>query len=302
MEATNLTRFWPLIHSVVRSIWMLTEKHIEDAAVLKNIPIELYYYSELGMDFFSVKEFQRRDPFSNPEQFERQFARLEIKDWITPTRDGRYEVRKKARQAVRQIVQAGDEQLLKFAAEAYIDFMQLLSFLKRVVLANDSTPEPPEKWATTRRFRVITRISPVIVQIREHLMDLYAYRDDAHLSAARPYFNEAGIVWNAFSSVNSGKAVTAKKIAEALSFRGYEVQDYAAALQAATEAGWIENADTPDIYRSTLKGREMHEQVEKLTNEYFYHPWAMFSENELDEFHDLLTQLREQLQGIKKFA
>src|SRR4030095_14188269 len=116
MEATNLTRFWPLIHSIVRSIWMLTEKHIEDAAVRKNIPIELYYYSELGMDFFSVKEFQRRDPFSTPEQFEKQFARLEIKDWITPTRDdGRYEVRQKARQAVRQIVQAGDEQLLKFA-------------------------------------------------------------------------------------------------------------------------------------------------------------------------------------------
>jgi len=303
MEAKNLTRFWPLINSIIRAIWMRTEKHIEEAAVRKNIPVELYYYSELGMEFFSVKEFQRRDPFSNPEQFEKQFARLEIKDWIAPTRDnGRYEVREKARQAVRQIVQVGDEQLVQFAAGTYIDLRRLLSFLKQIVLANDAAPEPPEKWAIVKRFRVITRISPVIVQIREQLMDLYAYRDDAHLSAARPYFNEAGIVWNAFSSVNSGKAVTAEKIAEGLSFRSYEESDYAAALQAATEAGWIESADIPDAYRPTRKGREMHEQVEKLTDEYFYRPWEMFSQNELDEFYDLLTQLREQLQGVKKFA
>jgi len=302
MEASNLTRFWPLINSIIRTIWALTESHIEEAAVRKNAPIELYYYSELGMEFFSVAEFQRRDPFSNPEQFEKQFAHLQLKDWITPARDGRYEVREKARQAVRQIIHAGDEQLLSFAAETSIDLARLLSFLKQIVLANYSAAIPPEKWAIVKRFRVMTRISPVIVQIREHLMDVYAYRDDAHLSAARPYFNEAGIVWNAFSSVNSGMAVNAEKIAEALSFRGYEASHYAAALQAATEAGWVESADLPDTYRSTSKGREMYEQVEKLTDEYFYRPWKVFSQNELDEFYALLTNLREQLQGVKKFA
>ena len=303
MEEKNLHRFWPLIHSIIQTIWAITEKHIEEAAIRKNIPIELYYYSELGMDSFSVDEFQKRDPFSNPEQFEKQFASLEIRDWITPTyEDGRFQVRERARDAVRQIMEAGNTQLLELETTSAEYLERLLAFLKQIVLASSFAPEPPHKWAIVNRFHVANANSPVIVQIRECLMDLFAYRDDAHLSAARPYFSEAGIVWNAFNSVWSGSAVTAGKIAEALVFRGYAMEDYAAALQAATEAGWVESADAPHTFRPTPKGREMHEQVEKLTNEYFYRPWAMFSQNELDEIYDLLKHLREQLHGVKKLV
>jgi hypothetical protein len=282
---------------------MITEPHIEEAAVRNNIPIELYYYSELGMDSFSLPEFQQRDPFSNPEKFEEQFARLEIKDWILPTREGGwYDVPEKARVAVRQIVQAGDEELLKLEFPPELNLDRLLSFLRQIVLANRAAPEPPQKWAIARRFRVATDQSPIIVQIREYLMDVFAYHDDAHLSAARPYFTEAGIVWNAFSSVWSGHAVTAEKIAGAMPFRGYEAEDYAAALQAAVEAGWLEETDVRGAYRATAKGRDMHERVEKLTDEYFYRPWAKFVPDKLDQLYDLLTQLREQLHGVKKLA
>lgn len=303
MEVKNLVQFWPLIHSIVQEIWSITEPHIEEAAVRGNIPIELYYYSELGLDSFSVIEFQQRDPFSNPERFERTFTLLEIKDWIVPTREGgQYRVPEKVRQAVRKIVKAGDEELVKLTPALDLDLDRLLSYLKQILLANNAASEPPEKWAIARRFRVATRNSPVLVQIRECLMDLFAYRDDAHLSAARPYFGEAGMVWSAFGSVWSGSAVTAEKIAEALAFRGYEVEDYAAALQAAVEAGWLEPADVPDAYRPTQKGQEMRSQVEALTDEYFYRPWEMFSPGELDELHGLLEQLREQLHGVRKLA
>jgi hypothetical protein len=149
---------------------------------------------------------------------------------------------------------------------------------------------------------VATEKSPVIVQIREYLLDIFAYRDDAHLSAARPYFGEAGIVWNAFSSVQNGHAVTAEKIAEAMPFRGYEAEDYAAALQAAVEAGWLEEANVRGAYRATAKGSEMYKQVEKLTDEYFYRPWAKFAPDKLEQLYRLLIQLREQLYGVKKLA
>src|SRR5574342_557614 len=238
METNTLGKFWPLVHALIQEILIITELHIEEAAIRNNIPIELYYCSELGMESFSAEEFGRRDPFSNPEKFEKLFARLEIKDWIAPARDaGRYEVPEKARQAVRQIVQAGDAQLVKLELGMDADHERLLSYLKQILLANNAAAEPPEKWATANRFRVATRNSPVIVQIRECLMDLMAYRDDAHLSAARPYFTEAGIVWSAFGCVRRDHTVTAEKIAEVLAFRGYEVEDYAAALQAAVEIG-----------------------------------------------------------------
>lgn len=301
MEKVSLYQFWNLIHAIIQEVWAITEPHIEDAAVRKNIPVELYYYAELGLDFFSLQEFQQRDPFSNPEQFEKNFAQLEVKGWITPAHEGgRYRVSENVRKSVRQIVHAGDEQLLRFTPAAELDLNRLLQYLKQIVLSNNAAPEPPEKWAIVRRFRTATRISPVLVQIRECLMDLYAYRDDAHLSAARPYFADAGIVWNVFGAVCGGNAVTAEKITETLPFRGYEVESYTAALKAAEEAGWIEASEVPSSYRPTLKGMEMRERVERLTDHYFYGPWQILSEDKLDDFYQQLELFREQLHQFAK--
>jgi hypothetical protein len=301
METTSLSKYWQLIQSVNQEFWAITEPHIEEAAVRNNIPIELYYYAELGLETFSIEEFQKRNPFSNPEQFKRLFPRLELKGWIIPMRDdGRYQVTEKTRDAVRRIIQVGDAQLVKFEADSDLDLNRLLSFLKQIVLANNAAPEPPEKWAIARRFHVATRNSPVIVQIRECLMDLFAYHDDAHLSAARPHFNQAGIVWSVLGAAATGNAVTAEQMAETMEFRGYEIDEYEVAIKAAIEIGWLEVADVPGAFRPAQKGKELREQVEKLTDEYFYRPWAMFSPNDLDELYNLLLKLRDQLHGFKK--
>jgi hypothetical protein len=89
-------------------------------------------------------------------------------------------------------------------------------------------------------------------------------------------------------------------MAETMEFRGYETHEYEVAIKAAIEVGWLEAADVPGTFRPTAKGRELREQVEKLTDEYFYCPWQVFSQSELDELYNLLTKLREQLHGFKK--
>ena len=301
LETTSLTRFWHHIHAVLQEFWTITEPQIEETAVRHNIPIELYYYSELGLNNFSIEEFQHRDPFSNPEKFERLFPRLEIKGWIVPMRDeGRFEVTEHAREVVTQIIQAGDAQLLKLESTTDVDLERLLSFLKQIVMAINSAAEPPEKWAIVKRFRVANKNSPMIVQIRECLMDLFAYHDDAHLAAARPHFNQAGIVWSVLGAVATGSAVTAEQMTETMEYRGYETFEYEAAIKAGIEVGWLEVAETPDTFRPTEKGRELREKVEKLTDEYFYRPWATFPPTELDEFYELLVKLREQLIRFKK--
>lgn len=300
-ETTFLTRFWQLIHALLQEFWSITEPYIEEAAVRANVPIELYYYAELGLNNFSIEEFQQRDPFSNLEQFERLFPRLEIKGWIIPMRDeGRFEVTEKARAAVRQIIQAGDAQLSNFEPAGEINLDRLLSFLKQIVMANSLAAEPPKKWAIIKRFRVADTNSSVIVQIRECLMDVFAYHDDAHLAAARPHFNHAGIVWSVLGSVATGSAVTAEQMAETMSFRGYETDEYEVAIKAAIGVDWLEAADAPNTFRPTQQGRELRENVEKLTDEYFFRPWATFPPAELDEFYDLLVKLREQLIKYKK--
>jgi len=296
----SLTKFWPLIYSIIQEFWNITEPHIEDSAVRNDIPIELYLYSELGLSGFSIKDFQKRDPFTNPEQFEKVFVRLNVKGWIEPLSDGSFRVTEKAREGVRHIVRMGETQLLDFKSMPDHELERLALLLKQIVAESKATREPPEKWAILIRFRVADEHSPLIVQIKEYLMDLFAYRDDSHLSAARPHFNEAGIVWMVLGSLWKGEAVNAQQIAEKMIFRGYEADDYEIAVQAAVGVGWAEPADRADTFRPTQQGRELREQAEHLTNEYFYAPWSVLVQDEIDELYDLLTQLRSELSVYRR--
>lgn len=296
----SLTKFWPIIYSVIREFWNITEPHIEDAALRDEIPIELYYYSELGMDLFSIENFQKRDPFSNPEQFERVFTRLNLRGWIEPMPDWRYQVTEEARQAARGIIRAGDAKLDGFEAKTDVNLRKLTMLLKQIVTANETAPEPPQKWAILNRFRVADTSSPWIAQIREYLMDLYAYRDDSHLSASHPYFGRAGIAWITLGAIWTGDAITAAKMAETMTFRGYDVEDYEVAVQAAAEIGWIEATGVPGAFRPTQLGKELREQAENMTNAYFYRPWSVMTQKELDELYDLLTKLRDGLREYQR--
>lgn len=300
MPLEALTNFWPLIYSIVQELWHITEPHIEDAAIRNDIPIELYLYGELGLERFSIRDFQRRDPFSNPEQFERLFVRLNIKGWIEPMQDGSFQVTEKARETARFLIQAGDVQLSDFASMPDHDLKRLLILLKQIVMESCLAPEPPAKWAILKRFRVADEHYPAIMQIREYLMDLFAYRDDSHLSASRPYFNDAGIVWLVLGALWKEEAVNAGQMAEKMAFRGYDVEEYEIALQAAMELGWVEQGNRPDAFRLTGQGRQLREHAEQDTNEYFFAPWSVLMQDEINELHVLLTKLHDHLRVYAK--
>lgn len=302
MTVESLTQFWPLMYAVVQEFWSITEPHIEDAALRNDIPIELYLYSELGLDRFSIQDFQKRDPFSNPEQFERLFVRLNVKGWIEPEADGTFRVTLKAREAARSLIQAGDVQLSGFASVPDHDLKRLVILLKQIVQECCLAPEPPERWAILKRFRVADEHYPPIMQVREYLMDLFAYRDDSHLSASHPHFNEAGIVWIVLGSLWDGSASNAGQMAEKMAFRGYEIEDYDIAIQAALELGWVQEGERPDTFRLTQAGKRLREQAEDLTNQYFYAPWSVFLPAEIAELHVLLMRLRQGLSVHRKPA
>src|SRR6266545_623359 len=196
MHTESLIKFWSLIHSVIEEFWAIIEPAIEEAAIQLNIPIELYYYSELGLDSFSREDFQKRDPFSNPLLFEKVFVTLNFKGWIEPQADEKYHVTEPAREAARTLIEEGNSHLLPFESFTDINLERLAVLLKQIVMENGFAPPPPEKWAILNRFRVVDQNSPLIVRIREYLMDLFAYHDDCHYTAAHPHFGRAGIAWS----------------------------------------------------------------------------------------------------------
>jgi hypothetical protein len=55
-----------------------------------------------------------------------------------------------------------------------------------------------------------------------------------------------------------------------------------------------------NTFRLSQQGRELREQAEQLTNEYFYAPWSVLMQAEIDELYDLLTKLRDALSAYRK--
>ena len=291
----NINEIWPLIYAILQEYWAITDPYIERAADQNNIPIELYYYSELGLTYFSVTDFQKRDPYTNPERFENAFTRLEFKGWIYPDAGDRYQVSRKAQDAVRQIVGVGDMQLKKFAMMTDIELDQLANSLKKIIEACLNAPEPPEKWAVSNRFSPVDESSPPIAQVRDALMYLHAYHDDSHFSAAHSHFGGAGILWSVLGYLWKNEATTASQMTKRMAFRGYDKADYEVALQAAVEIGWAELGDTPEKYRPTQMGITLRKQVDQQTEVYFSQLWSVLSERELWQLHASLKKLHELL-------
>jgi hypothetical protein len=212
---------------------------------------------------------------------------------IAPQGGGEYVITEKGRAAMRQVEHAFYTHLGELSALTADEIGQAEELLARLVTACLETPEPVGKQHITlsHRGHLEGEYAP-LAKIDQHLDDLNAFRDDAHVAAWQPH-GVSGIAWEAFTFVWRGDATTAEALAQNLSFRGCKVQDYAAALADLAARGWIEQ--TPDGYRATDKGCALRQEAEDVTNRYYFAPWAALNDGERIQLHWLLTQLRNAL-------
>jgi DNA-binding MarR family transcriptional regulator len=173
---------------------------------------------------------------------------------------------------------------------------QTEGLLRRVGEACLDAPEPASKRciSATHRGHPDQEYAP-LAEIDQHLDDLSAFRDDAHLAAWEPY-DVSGLAWEALTFVWRGDASTPEELVEKLPLRGHSVEIYTEALNDLESRGWVEK--TPDGYRVTEKGRALRQEAEDATDRYFFAPWACLSSDEKVQLHWLLTQLRNNLQAL----
>ena len=272
----------------------------------RGIPLALHDYAELGLDTLSVAEALRRDPYSRPEGFAREFARLAAEGWLEAVEDGgdalatRYVVLPQAREAVRALGEAGDARAGELVTMPDADLARTHELLAAIVDANLAASEPPARWGAERRFRSASEDTPLAGRIREAALDCLAYRDDVHLAAWSAHADPAteGGLWNAFSHVWASEARTAGAIASAAAFRGYDSAFYARALADLEARGWVTpgRGDTPlaaegGAYRTTPEGQALRDAVERLTDEWFFAPWAVLGDEGVAELRAGIERL-----------
>lgn len=179
------------------------------------------------------------------------------------------------------------------------DLANLEEMLGRIIASSLEAGTPPGNWCLAHsRNRAPAADAPLLPKIAQYFSDFNAFRDDAHMAAWGQH-NLEGYLWETFAFVNSDQATTAETLFQALFYRGYSRQDYAYALQLLVERGWLApNPDQTDAYLPTETGQTIWQQVEDLTNQYFYKPWSVLSETELEEVALLLKALKERLEQV----
>ena len=174
------------------------------------------------------------------------------------------------------------------------DVAWLEQTMRLLLEASLQADEPPDTWClahSRRRAPAVT--ASAAEKIFQYVADFNAFRDDAHMAAWSGY-DVMGYAWEAFSLVRGGTGKTAVSIYEQLAYRGYTRDEYAHALAQLHARGWLEQ-ERPGSYFVTPAGQAVWDDVEQLTNSYFYRPWQILSNKELAKLESLLVQLRDEL-------
>jgi DNA-binding PadR family transcriptional regulator len=302
LRAATLDRLWSLTGEVSRSVFAVTRDAV-------NPLVEKYGLDEPGL-FFILLSAQRfepepvsaarlgaRGPYTNPAQYDNLLAEVAEAGFIGPRKAGEYELTEKGRTALQEINRAFYTRLGEISALPADDLGRLESLLERVVEASLEAQEPANRWciSTTHQGHPDQEYAP-LAKIDQHLDDLNAFRDDAHLAAWKPY-DVSGHAWEALTYLWRGDASTAEELAE-IPFRGHSVEAYTGALANLVSRGWVEKAT--DGYRITEKGRALRQQAEEATSSYFFAPWACLDSAEIVQLYALLTQLRNNLREMAR--
>jgi len=173
---------------------------------------------------------------------------------------------------------------------------KIAALLARIVAATTIAAEPVEKpqFLLSRRSDPGTNNS-ALLRIDQYLTDLIRFRDDAHIAA----WEKEGVdgkTWETFTTVWRGQAKTAVTLAERFAGRGHDEAAYTTALEHLTALGWIEEGE--DGYTITPVGDKLRQEVEALTNTYFFTGWSALSDDEAVELDTMLAELDEQLTMI----
>jgi hypothetical protein len=242
----------------------------------------------------------RRAPYTNPAWISEQVQATSDRGFLEPVGEGRYGLTPQGKEAA--------EGLFAFADRLYSgvptlpdgELARAASLLDRVVEAARDLPEPAEKRALEWGERLDRgTAASLIMQLRRKLLDIFGFRDDAHIAAWKPH-ETSGQIWEAFTYVWRGDAGSVRELAEQLPYRNFPDEAYASALRVLASRGWI--VEQEDKYIATEAGQQLRQRVEDRTNAYFDAAWAVLDKAEMQELRDLLGRMEESVQSAEQVS
>jgi len=239
----------------------------------------------------SIALLGKRTPYQNPKTIKNTLAAAAEAGYLKSESKGRYVVSERGTQIIKDIHFAFYDQINKIDQFPPEKMKAVASLLSKLV---DGCTKSNLDTGTFC-LDIIHNGHPEVeadslAKVDQHLDDINAFRDDAHIAAWQPV-GVNGLTWEALTFVWQGEDNTAAKLAERLPYRDYSVEDYAQALTELKKRGWIEKS--ADGYITTADGKKVREEAETATDQNYFEPWKILSKKELAQLSGLLTDLKE---------
>ncbi len=286
---------WELIGETSASIYPLAQD-IMGAQFEKHFSEQRFYNPTFVASYLALKPltaelYSKRNPYAKPEGVSKLLADTAKADYLNPGEKGGYVASEKGANAIRATHEAfynHINELNKFPAE-YLE--ELDTIFDKLVLACTKNDLPNGNLCLEISHNGHPKVEAgSLAKIDQHLDDLNAFRDDAHITAWEP-IGVSGHVWEVFTFVWNGEANTGEKLVERLPYREYTAKDYTKTLERLEQQGWIGPGE--DGYKMTDEGKKIRDDAEAQTNNNFFTPWEKLTDDEVKNLGELLANLKE---------
>jgi predicted transcriptional regulator len=245
---------------------------------------------------FSSHLLAPRFPYNNPQNFD-NFINNTLEAGFLDKKGKGYVASDKGREAKRIVDEAFHKALGEIGDKVETDLGRVYELLNKAMTAClNSTDDPPgTQWITLSKSGNPGDVS--LTGKLDHIYDNFnAFRDDAHLATWKDHGVD-GPTWESLTKIFQGEQISSgADLLEKMQFRGNTEEDYGQALETLVEKGWIELKDGK--YVMTESGQTMRDEVERLTDLYFFRPWFVLNNNEVQELRGLLEAWESELQAM----
>ncbi|MDJ0752310.1 MAG: hypothetical protein QNJ45_02245 [Ardenticatenaceae bacterium] len=249
---------------------------------------------EFDPEPLTVEKLRVRDIYASEQLVAAFLELMRSEGWLVKQSSG-HELTESGRSLITSRIQASNERLRHVdLGEWAPNLNRLESLLARINDASLKAPDPPGAWCLRHsRQRAYLSEGHPLARIRQYTSDWNAFRDDAHMAAFKMVEPRA-YLWEAFTLIGQPEMNSSEEINRRLFYRGHSAEIYENGLLDLVRHLWLNQVGNK--FSLTAHGEEIRQKVENLTDQFFFAPWSILSENEGDELAALMAGLKSKLE------
>lgn len=229
-----------------------------------------------------------RGPYTSSERYLEGLENAANLAYLERVGEGRYRLTSYGKDEVYEFIRVARDAMIDNSRAPAGNLSVLATRLERLISGCLETPPPPDTWSIMLSYKLMPSLEPPLPFIEQAISCLSAYRDDAHLAS----WCSSGLSASAMEILTlawRGQVETLNEITQKLSFRGHPDEVYLAGILELKDNGYL--TGTRNHLQITDEGNRYREQVEEITDQYFFHPWDCLSVDEKAEMAEILGMI-----------